>query len=144
MIRVLIKDINLTKCFPLGNLNCNHDCLAHLGYLTVFHFSTWNWWKMNRVFFLNYFHKMLYLKRLTGFWIHQWKLLQNIYWITTNEMGYALSKYSCLYFIIQQQFSLVDFSSMRTFLHLNHLSYCQYCHIVKNKCWLSPFSMYVK
>ena len=51
MIRKIIKDINLREyfpsplwCFLLGNLNCNDDCFACLGYPTVFHFSTRNWW----------------------------------------------------------------------------------------------------
>ena len=40
MIRKIIKDINLrgyfpSPSFPLGNLNCNDDCLACLGYPTV-------------------------------------------------------------------------------------------------------------
>ena len=42
MIWKIIKDINLREyfpspqwCFPLGNLNCNNDCLACLGYPTV-------------------------------------------------------------------------------------------------------------
>ena len=54
MIWKIINDINLRKyfplplwCFPLGNLNCNDDCLACLGYPTVSHFSTQNWWSEN-------------------------------------------------------------------------------------------------
>ena len=54
MIRNIIKDINLREYFPsplwfipLGNLNCNDDCLACLGYPTVSHFSTRNWWSKN-------------------------------------------------------------------------------------------------
>ena len=46
MIQKIIKDINLREyfplplwCFPLGNLNCNDDCLVCLGYPTVSHFS---------------------------------------------------------------------------------------------------------
>ena len=42
MIRMILKDINLTgyfslplQCFPLRNFNCNDDCLARLGYPTV-------------------------------------------------------------------------------------------------------------
>ena len=42
MIQKIIKDINLWEyfplplwCFPVGNLNCNDDCLACLGYQTV-------------------------------------------------------------------------------------------------------------
>ena len=54
MIWKIIKDINLRKyfpsplwCFPLRNLNCNDDCLACLGYPTLSHFSTRNWWSEN-------------------------------------------------------------------------------------------------
>ena len=54
MIQKIIKDINLRDyfplplwCFPLGNLNCNDDCLTCLGYPTVSHFLAQNWWDEN-------------------------------------------------------------------------------------------------
>ena len=54
MIRKIIKHINLREyfpsplwCFPLGNRNCNDDCLACLDYPTASHFSTLNWWSEN-------------------------------------------------------------------------------------------------
>ena len=54
MIQKIIKDINLSEyflsplwCFLLRNLNYNDDCLTCLGYPTVSHFSTQNWWSEN-------------------------------------------------------------------------------------------------
>ena len=54
MIQKIIKDINLREyfplplcCFPLRNLICNDDFLPCLGYPTVSHLSTQNWWSKN-------------------------------------------------------------------------------------------------